>query len=143
LKIRGSNVPLVGVIKEVAPTKQAADDTVLGVQVFQRDYLGGAELYLDAELAFYAYFGGRKLITPGLLLRSLANPFKAWRTIKAIGARMTAKSIEGNMIGEGNLLGGVLVVSPQGDVVYEYAETTGEPAPLEAIELALDELERR
>ena len=31
-------VPLVAVVKEVAPTKKAPTDEVLGVSVFQRDY---------------------------------------------------------------------------------------------------------
>ena len=31
-------VPLMAVIKEVAPTKRAATDEVLGVSVFQRHY---------------------------------------------------------------------------------------------------------
>ena len=32
--------PLVAVIKEVAPTKKAATDEILGVAAFQREYFG-------------------------------------------------------------------------------------------------------
>ena len=49
MAIRGGTQRLVGVVKEVAPTKQAANDTVLGVGEFQRDYFKGSELYLDED----------------------------------------------------------------------------------------------
>ena len=42
--IRGGKQRLVGVVKEVAPTKQAANDTVLGVGEFQRDYFKGGRV---------------------------------------------------------------------------------------------------
>lgn len=34
-------VPFVAIIKEVAPTKKAATDEILGVSVFQSEYFGG------------------------------------------------------------------------------------------------------
>ena len=39
-------VPLVGVIKEVAPTKQAETDEKLGVGEFQASYFGGRKMYV-------------------------------------------------------------------------------------------------
>ena len=47
---------------------------------------------------------------------------------------MKEKNIEGNMVGEGLILGGVLVVDRTGRVTYSYPEQTGSPAPVEAIE---------
>merc|ERR1712025_389118 len=67
--IRGGKQRLVGVVKEVAPTQQAANDTVLGVGEFQRDYFRGSELYLDEDKAFYAYLGNRRLLTLGGTLK--------------------------------------------------------------------------
>ena len=37
-------VPLVGLIKEVAPTKQAETDEKLGVGEFQASYFGGRKM---------------------------------------------------------------------------------------------------
>ena len=40
------------------------------------------------------------------------------------------QGLEGNMQGEGLILGGVLVVSSAGDVVYTYLEETGSELPI-------------
>ena len=69
------------------------------------------------------------------------RPLKTWRSLRAVGDRMKAKGIEGNMVGEGLLLGGVLVVDRDGKVTYSYPETTGEPAPVDAVDEALDALD--
>ena len=119
---------------------QAANDTVLGVGAFQRDYFDGGALYLDANRTFYSHFGDRKLITFGGFLKALVRPWKTWSALKAIQARMKSKAIEGNMVGEGLLLGGVLVVDRHGTVVYEFRETTGDPAPIADVDDALDKL---
>ena len=140
MKIRGDKANFVGIIKEVAPTAQAANDTVLGVGEFERDYFSGGRVYMDSEKKFYSYLGDRKLITTGNVFKALIRPLKTWRSLKAVGERMKAKNIEGNMVGEGLLLGGVLVVDKNGEVTYSYPENTGEPAPVEAIDEALDAL---
>ena len=141
MAIRGGKQRLVGVVKEVAPTKQAANDTVLGVGEFQRDYFKGSELYLDEDKAFYAHLGNRRLLTLGGTLKALLLPWRTIRSFRDVGRRMKSKNIEGNMVGEGLLLGGVLVVDKSGKIIYSYQEKTGTPAPIDAVEEALARLD--
>ena len=129
-------VPLYGIIKEVAPTKQAEDDATLGVGEFETKYFKSGQLYMDEEREFYAYLGNRKL-NP---LKALLNPFKAYRGFKELGARLKEKEVEGNMVGEGLVLGGVLVVNKDGDVLFSYREETGQAVPVTDIQQALKEL---
>jgi len=133
-------VPLVGIIKEVAPTKQAADDAALGVAAFELDFLRTGRVYLDERKAFYAFLGNRKLVTPRSFLGALVRPLGTWRALRRIGDRLKEKKIEGNMVGEGLLLGGVLVVGRDGAIAYAHPEETGTPAPREAVAAALDAL---
>ena len=100
MAIRGGKQRLVGVVKEVAPTKQAANDTGLGVGEFQRDYFKGSELYLDEDKAFYAYLGNRRLLTLGGTLKALLLPWRTIRSFRDVGRRMKEKNIEGNMVGD-------------------------------------------
>ena len=51
------DVPLIGVIKEVAPTAKVETDEALGVAKFQSDYFGGRRLYLDEKREFYDFLG--------------------------------------------------------------------------------------
>jgi len=88
MAIRGGKQRLVGVVKEVAPTKQAANDTVLGVGEFSSKYFKGGDLYLDGDRAFYGYLGNKKLLTVGGTLKALALPWRTWKALKAVGARM-------------------------------------------------------
>ena len=62
----------MGLIKEVAPTKQAETDETLGVGEFESKYFPGGALYLDEPKVFYEFLGNRKLNPFGALL----NPFK-------------------------------------------------------------------
>ena len=48
--------------------------------------------------------------------------------------------MEGNFVGEGNVLGGVLVVDKTGSVLYQYEETTGDQIPKDEIISALGAL---
>lgn len=89
-------------------------------------------LYIDEEMEMYKYLGSRKLTQ----LPFTWNPFKLYRSFKAIGERIKAKGLEGNMRGEGLTLGGVLVYSPKSGLVYEYKEVTGGELPVEEIAAA-------
>lgn len=116
-----STLPLVGIIKEIAPTKRAQSDEELGVGEFQRKYFKDCDLYLDEKMQFYQVLGSRKLSLPTW------NPFELWRGYQELTERMKPKSIEGNMVGEGVTLGGVLVIG-RGDrgVIHTHLEKTGE-----------------
>ena len=57
-----------------------------------------------------------------------------------MGARLKEKEVEGNMVGEGLVLGGVLVVDKAGSIQYMYKEETGSEVPVEEIKTALGAL---
>ena len=75
----------MGIIKEVAPTSQAANDTVLGVSEFERQYFGGGAVYLDEGKQFYGFLGDRKLISTRNVFKALVRPLKTWRSLRAVG----------------------------------------------------------
>lgn len=50
------------------------------------------------------------------------------------------QGIEGNMVGEGLIQGGVLVISPSKGVVYTHNEKTGSLLPFVDMQAALDSL---
>jgi len=95
------SINLVGVVHET-----------LGAGEFAANYLGG-DLYLDKDRAFFNYLGNRWLGFTGFFSPTV------WSNIK----RAKSKGVEGNMEGEGRLLGGLLVIGP-GDkgVVFEHRE---------------------
>lgn len=129
------NIPVFGVIKEIAPTAKVATDEALGVGEFQSTYWGDKPLYLDVNLAFYQALGDRKLPIFKTLFR---NPFALYRGYKDLGERMKNKKIDGNLAGEGFVQGGVMIVAPGGvELVYEYKEETGSLLPLDEIEQAI------
>jgi len=126
---------VVGVVKQQATS--AAEESKLGVQEFAEKYFCGA-LFLDEERKLYEALGSRKLSLP--LGKLIFNPLQTYREFKALGVRTKGKGLEGNMQGEGLILGGVLVVSSAGDVVYTYLEETGSELPIADIGKAIDSL---
>eukprot|EP00928_Gymnodinium_smaydae_P036913 TRINITY_DN25719_c0_g2_i1.p2 TRINITY_DN25719_c0_g2~~TRINITY_DN25719_c0_g2_i1.p2 ORF type:complete len:151 (-),score=41.61 TRINITY_DN25719_c0_g2_i1:559-1011(-) len=119
------SVPLLGIVKEVAPTAKVKLDKDLGVGEFQSKHFGGNPLYLDADMQFYKAMGNRKFMKDTV---SSCNPCKWYRFTRDMSARLKAKgdSIKGNMAGEGLVLGGVLVVGPgETGVIHQYLEQTG------------------
>lgn len=136
-----AKVPLVAVVKEVAPTAKAETDEELGVGTFQEEYFGGRPTYLDSEKRFYEFLGNRK-ITGLLGVGDLLRPWRLYAGYKQMQARLKDKAVEGNMAGEGIVLGGLLVLGPApegngGDaatVLYSYKEETGSEVPLEDFE---------
>jgi len=88
------------------------------------------DLYRDDDLIFYNnFFGQRKL---GLSSLSL-NPIKIFRGVRALSTRMKAKSIDGNLIGEGLVKGGVILFDKKGKAQYAYQEETGTELPVDDI----------
>ena len=93
-------------------------------------------LYRDVTLASYSAFGNKK-ITTGMSW----NPLKLYRGYKELTARLKEKKdLEGNMVGEGMIKGGVFVLDPDGKVVYAYEESTGDPLVVEDIQAAMDSM---
>lgn len=128
----------MSIIKEVAgdPTSAVADDKTLGVQSFQEKYFNDYPVYLNAGRDFYHALGGRSLISQPLFSW---NPFELWAGWTNMKKRLEDKKIGGNMVGEGLLQGGVMILSPTTDaagwakVEYVYQEQTGSELPMEDI----------
>lgn len=108
-----------GIIKEI----NVDDD---GLHEFQSKFFP-RDLYLDSGFSFYSALGDRKLRVP---LRSLLNPFKAYKYVKEMNKRLASKKIEGNFKGEGFKQGGVIVFDKEGAVKYAYLEKTGSELPV-------------
>lgn len=113
---------LFGIVKETG-----VDDA--GLAEFHSKYYP-YDLYRDDDLIFYNnFFGQRKF---GLSSLSL-NPIKIYRGVRTLSTRMKAKSIDGNLIGEGSVKGGVILFDKRGKVKYAYQEETGTELPVDDI----------
>lgn len=125
---------LIGLVKEVAPCSTAKTDEELGVAEFQSDYFP-YPLYLDSTKGFYSALGDRKITKD---LKGSWNPFEVWKGLKSIGTRIKEKGLEGNMRGEGLVLGGIVVVdTAKSAVKFTYCEETGKEIPKDAIAAAV------
>jgi len=117
-----------GLVKETG-----VDDE--GLSEFYNKYYN-FPLYRDVGLASYKAFGNKK-ITEGMSW----NPFKLYRGYKELTKRLKSKEdLEGNLVGEGMIKGGVFVLNPQGEVMYAYEENTGSPLVVEDIQAAMDSM---
>lgn len=126
------DAPLVGVIKEVGPQNDSSiEKDELGTRLFQQDYFS-YPVYLDANQDFYKALGNRRLFS----LVSW-NPLTWWSSMKEMSGRTDARGIPGNLKGEGIVLGGVVVISKDNGVVYQYLEQTGMPVPVDEISAAV------
>lgn len=113
----------------------------LGTAAFASEYFTCGPCFLDEEKIFVSELGERSIDFK--LGRIFRNPIGVWRDFKALGQRLKAKGgIEGNMVGEGVTLGGILVVSQSGELLYRYDEDTGQEIPRDAIAAALSQLEQ-
>lgn len=114
---------LFGVVKEVG-----VDDA--GLSEFHSKYYPH-DLYRDQDLVFYNDFlGGQKL---GL---RTWNPIRLFRGFRTMSQRIKDKSIDGNLIGEGLVQGGVVLFDRNGKARYAYKEETGRELPLDDIAAA-------
>lgn len=114
---------LFGVVKEVG-----VDDE--GLSEFHSKYYP-YDLYRDQNLVFYNdFFGGQKL---GL---RTWNPVRLFRGMRSMSKRIEGKSIDGNLIGEGFVQGGVVLFDRDGKARYAYREETGRELPFDDIAAA-------
>lgn len=128
---------LVGVVKEVAPTKGAATDVELGLGEFQEKYFR-YPVYLDTNWTFYEALGSKSLLWQSW---SSWNPFTVYSDLNALGARLKSKGIEGNYNGEGFTKGGIMLLTPHmDDVYYTYHEKSGSELPIDDIFNAIKEM---
>jgi hypothetical protein len=88
-------------------------------------------LYRDEDLVFYKEFLGDRKFG----LRTF-NPLRLYRGYKNMKGRLTEKGLEGNMIGEGLKLGGVVLFGKDGTPKYAYQEVSGMEMPVDDIAAA-------
>lgn len=127
------NINMFGVIKEVGVDTE-------GLLEFQSKYFGDNEIYFDEKKEFYHALGNQSLLSQRL---HSWNPFQLYTDFNKMKDRMKNKKIEGNLIGEGLLKGGLFIVSPTEGVVYEHHESSGSPMPYEEIEAMVAKLTKR
>lgn len=118
---------LFGVVKETG-----VDDE--GLAIFGSEYFPHP-LYRDEGLTFYEAMGSRNL---GLNSLNSWNPFEIYRGYKDMSNRLEKKGIEGNMVGEGIIQGGLIIFGKDGVARYAYEEKTGHEIPVEDVMSALD-----
>ena len=120
-RVASTGVRLVGVCKELAPTKDSETDEILGVGEFLSTYFAPGELYLDSEMATYKALGSRAVPIGW-------NPMNWYRLFNSSPPK--DKNVSGNLKGEGVLQGGVLVLDKSGTVRYMSLENTWQRKPL-------------
>lgn len=121
---------MLAVVKE-EELDGVAEDELRGLAAFEDAYFCGPLYLSDDARSLYAYLGDAPIFTAGSLGRALLNPLGTWRELKAMGARMKAKGVEGNMVGDGLTKGGVLCVAPDGELKYTFYEDAGKGIPEE------------
>lgn len=117
--------PLFGTVKEVG-----VDDE--GLTAFYEDHFT-YPLYKDDGLVLYNDFFGKRSI---LKFRTY-NPFRLYRGYKELGRRLKEKGLEGNMVGEGYVQGGIIIFDTDGNARFAYEEETGKELDIEDIVAAL------
>ena len=133
------SIPAFAILKEAETDETLAEEEKnLGTAEFARDYFPCGPCFVDEERVFYDELGGLKLGLP--LGEIFTNPLGVWRDFKALGERLKEKKIDGNMVGDGLTLGGILVIGPKNEVLYQYKEETGKEIPTKEIADALARL---
>jgi len=119
-------------VKEEEKPPDTDADKMLGVAEFEEQYFCGPLYLSDEDRTLYQHLGNQPIFTLGTLARALLNPFKARREMKEMGERMKARKIEGNMVGDGLVKGGVLCIAPSGEIKHTFYEDPGKGIPQEA-----------
>ena len=78
---------------------------------FRKEYFQDNPVYLDSEMGFYKAQGNRYLSALALL----------WPAVREAIQRSSSKGIKGNTRGDGNYLGGVLIIH-KGGILFEHSE---------------------
>ncbi|KAG0226842.1 hypothetical protein BGW42_003324 [Actinomortierella wolfii] len=99
----------------------------LGADLFQSVAWKG-EVFFDPESAFYKVLGGRKKLRVAHWETMVRPSF--WKHFM----RNKRSGISGNFIGDGSVLGGLLMVDTDGTIFYEHEEKVwGDIAPVEDV----------
>jgi len=120
---------MFGVVKEIG-----VDDE--GLTTFYKDHFT-YPLYKDDGLVFYNDFFGKRSI----FRFTTCNPFKLYSGYKKMSKRLSEKKLEGNMVGEGIVQGGIIIFDKHGKARYAYEEKTGKELDMEDIVASLKALQ--
>lgn len=112
---------LFGTVKEAG-----VDDE--GLAAFQKDHFP-YPLYKDDGLVLYNDFFGKRSI---FKLRTY-NPFSMYSGYKAMTKRLKKKELDGNMVGEGIVQGGIIIFDKDGKARYAQEEQIGTELNMEDI----------
>jgi hypothetical protein len=127
----GGEVDLVGIVKEVAPTKEGVvTDEELGVGEFQSKYFRNYPCYVDEEQTFFKIVMGNNLFS---MKPYTWNPFTLYKDFRNIQQRMKEKEITGNLKGDYAIKGGLLLFSKNGTLQLKVDEVVGEDLPYDVI----------
>mmetsp|Transcript_6054 Transcript_6054/g.9175 ORF Transcript_6054/g.9175 Transcript_6054/m.9175 type:complete len:85 (-) Transcript_6054:218-472(-) len=66
------------------------------------------------------------------------NPLRLYRGYKDMSKRLKEKTLEGNLVGEGLVQGGIIIFGKDGKPKYAYEEETGSEIPVDDIVAALN-----
>lgn len=116
---------LFGLVKETGVDDQ-------GLTEFYKDSFN-FPLYKDEDLVFYNEFYGKRK-----LKLTTWNPLKLYSGYKDMTKRLKEKDLEGNLIGEGLVQGGIIIFGKDGKPKYSYEEETGSEIPSDDIIAALN-----
>jgi hypothetical protein len=125
------DVPIVGVVKEEEIIQDADTDPkeLRGLAEFQSKYFCGPLFLSDESRSLYHYLGDAPIFSLGSLGRALMSPIQTYADVKEMGERMKSKGVEGNMVGDGLIKGGVLCVAPDGVLKHAFYEDAGKGIP--------------
>mmetsp|Transcript_28971 Transcript_28971/g.69958 ORF Transcript_28971/g.69958 Transcript_28971/m.69958 type:complete len:395 (-) Transcript_28971:415-1599(-) len=119
---------IVGVVKEFCD-KSGGEK----LQEFHDKYFP-FPLYLDIDKAAYKALGNRKT--------GLGAAFKVLNPFSDTAKRIKRNQINGNMLGEGFLKGGIIIYHKHGIAAYKYEEETGHELPVANIVKGLRSVRR-
>ena len=105
-----------------------------GLMDFYHDYYK-FPLYRDEALAIYEAMGKKSIMS-----NVSYNPFKWYSGIKKMNKRLEARKIEGNMVGEGMVKGGIIIFGYDGTPKYMYEEQTGSELVIEELLAAVQKV---
>lgn len=122
---------MVAVVKEEELPPPVEAEKMRGLTDFQEQYFCGPLYLSDEPRKLYEFLGNKPIFTWRMLGKALRNPLKTRRELKEMGERLKNKGLEGNLVGDGLTLGGVLCIAPDGELLYTFYEDAGKGVPPE------------
>jgi hypothetical protein len=118
---------LIGIVGQASFAETAKAEESQSIVTFQSTYFGNNAIYCDKDKLFYKLLGNRRVIFQGL---PSWNPF-AWPfLLKKTTDRLKSKNIVGDKVGNGAILGGLVIYQPQLNFAWVYREMAGYELPL-------------